>query len=305
MIAGMPGCGKSLAARSVAALFDMPLIKLDIGKLTGKHAVESEENIIMALKLIDIISPCVLWIDEIDKVFSAKGNGDETSFVAERMLHRFYIWLHEKKNTAYIIATANDISNIPREFLRKGCFDELFFADLPDDNERRRILSIHLSKRNKLTKDISLPKIAFETEGLSGEDLESLVKEAIETAFADGQRKVTTTDILLARSNNKSVTELMKDELELLDKMRKEKNFKFANDRIQKSRIKADKSSDKQLSKISDSPASKSSDSLEAQAAPSTKSKKPSNDMILQTLALMKDSDLDDSELNGAIEKLS
>ena len=289
LIAGMPGCGKSLAARSVATLFDMPLIRLDIGKLMGKYAALSEENMIMALKLIDIISPCVLWIDEIEKVFSSIGLSGDAGYAAGRMLHRFHMWMHEKMNTAYIIATTNDISKVPPEFLRKGCFDEMFFADLPDDNERRQILSIHLSKRNKLNKNISLPKIAYETEGSSGEDLESLVKEAIETAFADGQRKVTTQDILCAKANNKSVTELMKPELQALDKMRKDMNFKFANERAPKIAGKTEKpQAEKSASKPSDQ-----------------KPRKPDNDTIMKALELAKDSEIDEKNFNEVLGKLS
>ena len=148
--------------------------------------------------------------------------------------------MQEKENTVFIVATANDISKLPPEFLRKGRFDELFFVELPDEDERRKILKIHLNKRNKMNREISLSRIAHETNGCNGADLEGLVKEAIETAFGDGCRDLTTEDLLDARKNNKPITELLKDKLKELDKQRIERNFKSANEKVANEK-KADK----------------------------------------------------------------
>jgi len=231
LILGMPGCGKSLAAKATATLFGISLVRLEVGRLLGKYVGESENNMTQALKLAEAISPCVLWIDEIEKAFSGVGESGGASDVTTRLFGQFLTWMQEKKDTVYIVATANNISKIPPEFLRKGRFDELFFVELPDEDERRSILNIHLDKRNKMNDGISLSRIAKSTDGCNGADLEGLVKEAIETAFNNGQRKLTTADLIEAQKNNKSITELMGKKLQDLDKQRVEMNFKSANEK--------------------------------------------------------------------------
>lgn len=186
MIIGMPGCGKSLTAKATAAQFGLPLVRLDVGRLLGKYVGESEENMRKALRLAEAISPCVLWIDEIEKAFSgvgAKGGNDVTT----RLFGQFLTWMQEKESTVFIVATANDISSIPPEFLRKGRFDELFFVDLPNRTEREQILRIHLKKRQKRrgwVRRINVAGLAAETEGYNGADLEAVIKEAIEREFS-------------------------------------------------------------------------------------------------------------------------
>ena len=186
MIIGMPGCGKSLTAKATAAQFGLPLVRLDVGRLLGKYVGESEENMRKALRLAEAISPCVLWIDEIEKAFSgvgAKGGNDVTT----RLFGQFLTWMQEKESTVFIVATANDISSIPPEFLRKGRFDELFFVDLPNRTEREQILRIHLKKRQKRrgwARRINVAGLAAETEGYNGADLEAVIKEAIEREFS-------------------------------------------------------------------------------------------------------------------------
>ena len=233
LILGMPGCGKSLAAKATATLFDVSLVRLEVGRLLGKYVGESEENMRRALKLAEAISPCVLWIDEIEKAFSGVGESGGASDVTTRLFGQFLTWMQEKNDTVYIIATANNISRIPPEFLRKGRFDELFFVDFPGEDERRKILEIHLNKRKKMNSKISLSRIAQDTctKGCNGADLEGLVKEAIETAFGDGRRALTTDDLLEARKNNKSITELMGNKIDELNKQREEMHFKSANEK--------------------------------------------------------------------------
>lgn len=233
LILGMPGCGKSLAAKATATLFDVPLVRLDVGRLLGKYVGESEENMSRALKLAEAICPCVLWIDEIEKAFSGVGESGGSSDVTTRLFGHFLTWMQEKNDTVYIVATANDISKIPLEFLRKGRFDELFFTQLPNEDERRNILKIHLEKRKKLNIGISLYKVASDeiTEGCNGADLEGIVKEAIESAFKDGEREITTEDLLQARKNTESITELMSPKLKELEKKSEEMNFRPANKR--------------------------------------------------------------------------
>lgn len=154
MIVGMPGCGKSLAAKATAKLFEIPLVRLDVGRLLGKYIGESEQNMRKALKLSEAISPCVLWIDEIEKAFSGVGGSGGGSDVTTRLFGQFLTWMQEKENTVFIVATANDISKIPAEFLRKGRFDELFYVDFPNDEERRKIIEIHLKKAPQMEQRI-------------------------------------------------------------------------------------------------------------------------------------------------------
>lgn len=183
MLVGMPGCGKSLVAKATSRLFEMPLLRLDIGKLLGKYVGESEENFRQAIKIAEAVSPCILWIDEIEKAFAGIGETGGGGDVTTRLFGNFLTWLQEKENTVFVIATANNISKFPPEFLRKGRFDELFSINFPNDEERKNIFKIHLIKRRKWHKDIDLNLLAQQTDQFSGADIEAVVKETIENAF--------------------------------------------------------------------------------------------------------------------------
>lgn len=213
MIIGMPGCGKSLTAKATASLFEIPLVRLDVGRLLGKYVGESEENMRRALKLSEAISPCVLWIDEIEKAFAGVGSDGGGNDVTTRLFGQFLTWMQEKENTVFIVATANDISRMPPEFLRKGRFDELFFVDLPNGEERRKILDIHLKKRKKWNKDIDSIALIKETEGFNGADLEAVVKDTIEMAFIDGKTSITTEDLIKSVKDTKSISSTLKDKI--------------------------------------------------------------------------------------------
>ena len=213
MIIGMPGCGKSLTAKATASLFEVPLVRLDVGRLLGKYVGESEENMRKALKLAEAISPCVLWIDEIEKAFAGVGGDGGGNDVTTRLFGQFLTWMQEKENTVFIVATANDISKMPPEFLRKGRFDELFFVDLPNGEERRKILDIHLKKRNKLNKGIDSISLIKETDGFNGADLEAVVKDTIEMAFIDGRESITTEDLIKSVKDTKSISSTLKDKI--------------------------------------------------------------------------------------------
>lgn len=218
MIVGMPGCGKSLAAKATSKLFEMPLVRLDVGRLLGKYIGESEENMRKALRLSEAISPCVLWIDEIEKAFSGVGGIGGGSDVTTRLFGQFLTWMQEKENTVFIVATANDISKIPPEFLRKGRFDELFYVDFPDSEERKKILEIHLKKRNKLNSHIDLMTVVKKTEGYNGADLEAIVKDAIENCFIQGKEQLETEDLLRSQESIKSISIILKDRIEAIKK---------------------------------------------------------------------------------------
>jgi ATPase len=213
MIIGMPGCGKSLTAKATASLFEIPLVRLDVGRLLGKYVGESEENMRKALKLSEAISPCVLWIDEIEKAFAGIGGDGGGNDVTTRLFGQFLTWMQEKENTVFIVATANDISKMPPEFLRKGRFDELFFVDLPNGEERRKILDIHLKKRGKWNKEIDSIALIKETDGFNGADLEAVVKDTIESAFIDERKIITTRDLLKSVDDTKSISSTLKDKI--------------------------------------------------------------------------------------------
>jgi SpoVK/Ycf46/Vps4 family AAA+-type ATPase len=235
MIVGMPGCGKSLAAKATAKLFEIPLVRLDVGRLLGKYIGESEENMRRALQLSEAISPCVLWIDEIEKAFSGVGGAGGGSDVTTRLFGQFLTWMQEKENTVFIVATANDISKIPPEFLRKGRFDELFYVDFPNKEERRKILEIHLKKRNKWHKDLDLISVVQKTEGYNGADLEAIVKDAIENCFIgymcdpDKTDKLTTKDLMRAQSRIKSISDTLQKRVKEIREAVKDMDLKPAS----------------------------------------------------------------------------
>lgn len=229
MIVGMPGCGKSLAAKATAKLFEIPLVRLDVGRLLGKYIGESEENMRRALKLSEAISPCVLWIDEIEKAFSGVGGSGGGSDVTTRLFGQFLTWMQEKENTVFIVATANDISKIPPEFLRKGRFDELFYVDFPSDEERRKIIEIHLKKRNKWNKELDIISLVKLTNGYNGADLEAIVKDAIENCFIDENEQLTTEDLMTAQKNIKSISSTLEKRIKEIKEAVKDMDLKPAS----------------------------------------------------------------------------
>ncbi|WP_120944674.1 AAA family ATPase [Helicobacter labacensis] len=187
LVVGVPGCGKSLSAKACAGLFKLPLVRLDVGRLFGKFVGQSEENMRAALQLAEAISPCVLWIDEIEKAFSGMGANEGAHEVSRRLFGHFLTWMEEKTSMVFIVATANDITRFPPEFLRKGRFDELFFVDLPGTSEREQILKIHLQKRHQNPQNLHLASLAKACEGFSGADLENLVKLAVQESFIENK----------------------------------------------------------------------------------------------------------------------
>jgi len=230
LIVGMPGCGKSLTAKATANLFEVPLLRLDIGKLMGKYVGESEENLRKAIKTAEAVSPCVLWIDELEKAFAGVGGTGGGSDITTRLLGNFLTWLQEKESSVYVLATSNDVSKLPPEFLRKGRFDELFLVELPSAEERRSIFEIHLKKRGKFDSvAIDTIKLLIETEGFSGADIEAVVKETIEAAFILHDKTVTTEKILNTVKQTKSISVTLKEQIDALKKIFEKYNFKSAN----------------------------------------------------------------------------
>jgi len=229
LIVGMPGCGKSLTAKITAGLFEVPLLRLDVGKLMGKYVGESEDNLRRAIKTAEAVSPCVLWIDELEKAFAGVGGTGGGSDITTRLFGNFLTWLQEKESSVYVVATSNDISKLPPEFLRKGRFDELFNVDLPKDEERRQILEIHFKKRGRLTNGIDTIKLIKETSGYCGADIESIVRETIEEAFISGKKDITTDSVVKVIQQTKPISLTLKDQIENLKKLLEKFHMKPAS----------------------------------------------------------------------------
>ncbi|MGE0643094.1 MAG: AAA family ATPase [Nitrospira sp.] len=196
MLVGVPGCGKSLAAKAIAREWKLPLLKLDAGRLFDKFVGESEKNFRKAIEMAESLSPIILWIDEIEKAMVAGGgSGDADAGLSRRLFGAFLTWLQEKKQDVFVIATANDLSSLPPELLRKGRFDEIFFVDLPDDAERETIWKIHLSLRKQDSAKFDFGKIVSASDGFSGSEIEQAVVAGLYRALH--RKTPLTTDLLI------------------------------------------------------------------------------------------------------------
>jgi MoxR-like ATPase len=215
---GIPGTGKSLTAKTVASLWRMPLLRLDLGAVFGSYVGQSEENIRRALGLAETISPCILWIDEIEKGLSTGDNDGGTSM---RVLGTMLSWMQEKTKSVFVVATANDVSRLPPELLRRGRFDEIFFLDLPTETERLDILEVHLRKRNRAPEEYDLRQLARICEGHVGAEIEQAVIEAMYQAFNDPDepgREFTSDDIATAMTR---LVPLSRSQKEMIDYLRR------------------------------------------------------------------------------------
>jgi SpoVK/Ycf46/Vps4 family AAA+-type ATPase len=181
LLLGVQGGGKSLAAKAVAGAWHVPLLRLDFGVLYNKYYGETERNLRQALKTAAVMAPCVLWIDEIEKGLAVDDNEGGPS---KRVLGTLLTWMAEREEKVFLVATANDITALPPELLRKGRFDEIFFVDLPDHEVRTAIFSIHLRKRDQDAGGFDLEALAIASEGFSGAEIEQAVVSALYTAHA-------------------------------------------------------------------------------------------------------------------------
>ena len=172
LLLGVQGCGKSLAAKAVAGIWGIPLLRLDFGQLYNKYVGETERNLRQALHTAEIMAPCVLWVDELEKGI-ASGDGDQGT--SKRLLATLLTWMAENQHAVFIVATANQIQALPPELIRKGRLDEIFFVDLPKQKSRENIFKIHLDKRKISSDDLNLADIAMEAEGFSGAEIEQVV----------------------------------------------------------------------------------------------------------------------------------
>jgi hypothetical protein len=185
LLLGVQGCGKSLAARAAAGVLGVPLVRLDFGALFSKWHGESEKNLRDSLSSAEALAPCVLWLDEIEKALST---GDGDSGTSRRVLGAFLTWLSEQRARVFIVATANDITALPPELVRKGRFDEIFFVDLPSPSARLEILGIHCKKRDIAIGENDMKVLAARSEGFSGAEIEQAVVSALYSAHANNQK---------------------------------------------------------------------------------------------------------------------
>ncbi len=184
LLLGVQGGGKSLSAKAVAGLWGLPLLRLDFALLFNKYIGETEKNLRQALQLADLMAPCVLWVDEIEKSLPQQGNDEG---VSQRLLGSFITWLAERSAPVFIVATANDASQLPAELLRKGRLDEIFFVDLPDQAVRETIFQIHLQKRDLDPAEFDLGVLSQLSEGFSGAEIEQAIVASLYRAAAVNQ----------------------------------------------------------------------------------------------------------------------
>jgi SpoVK/Ycf46/Vps4 family AAA+-type ATPase len=212
LLLGVQGCGKSLAAKATAGGFAVPLLRLDVGTLYNKYHGETERNLREALKNAELLAPCVLWIDEIEKALATDTADDG---VSRRVLGYLLTWMAERTAPVFLVATANDVSALPAELLRKGRFDEVFFVDLPDATTRAEIFRLHLKRRQLTEGEHDIGALASATDGFSGAEIEQVVVAALYAAAAE-KRAPTQQHMLDAIRNTRPLSVLMAERVAAL-----------------------------------------------------------------------------------------
>jgi len=211
LVAGMPGCGKSLCAKAVSAQWRFPLLRLDMGRIFSFVDITPEENLRKAIKTAETIAPCIFWVDEIEKGFpKSAAAGSDTSV---RLLGHFLTWLQEKTVPVFVFATANDISNVAPELMRRGRFDELFFVDFPNPREREAIWRLQFKKHKQSVPDEGLDELVRLSKGFSGAEIEQALVDAMFLAFSDNRRSCQLSDLTDAIRRIKPLSESRRDEL--------------------------------------------------------------------------------------------
>ncbi len=187
IVLGVQGCGKSLCARAVAGEWKLPLVKFDTSAVYDKYIGETEKRIRKVFQIAEGLAPCVLWIDELEKVFAGSGPDSASSDagVSSRLLASFLSWMQDRKAPVFVAATCNNVTVLPPELIRKGRFDELFFVDLPTQEERKQVFSIALARRKRSPADFDLEKIAAAAQGYSGAEIDAAVQGALYAAYSE------------------------------------------------------------------------------------------------------------------------
>jgi SpoVK/Ycf46/Vps4 family AAA+-type ATPase len=189
IILGVQGCGKSMCARAIAGEWKLPLVKFDTAAVYDKYIGETEKRIQKVFQVAEGLAPCVLWIDELEKVFAGSGpdSASADAGVSSRLLASFLSWMQDRKAPVFVAATCNNVSALPPELIRKGRFDELFFVDLPNQAERKQIFTIQLSRRKRNPTEFQLDRLAAAARGYSGAEIESVVQTALYSAYSQKQ----------------------------------------------------------------------------------------------------------------------
>jgi serine/threonine protein kinase/ATP-dependent 26S proteasome regulatory subunit len=214
LLVGVPGCGKSLSARALAGTWGVPLVRLDVGRIFGSYVGQSEANLRMAIQTAEAVSPCILWIDEVEKGFSGvRGQGG--GGVAARVFGSFLNWLQDKRSPVFVVATANDLTGIPPEFLRQGRFDDIFFVGLPGAREREAIFRIHLARRKRDAGRFEMPSLVDATPGFSGAEIEQTVVGGLFRAF-EASRELDTSDLVAAAKETYPLSRSRAQEIAML-----------------------------------------------------------------------------------------
>ncbi|MFC4765471.1 AAA family ATPase [Dyella koreensis] len=212
LLLGVQGCGKSLAAKAIAGGFGVPLVRLDFGALYNKYQGETEKNLREALQSTELLAPCVLWIDEIEKGLAS---GGEDGGVSRRVLGYLLTWMAERKAKVFAVATANAVQELPAELLRKGRFDEIFFVDLPQTSVRAEIFAMHLRRRKLPVEQFDLPALAAASEGFSGAEIEQAIVSALYDA-SSGNTPLEQATLLAALEQTRPLSVLMHEQVEAL-----------------------------------------------------------------------------------------
>lgn len=227
LLTGVQGCGKSFAVKAIANDLGLPLLKLDIGSLMSKWVGESDQNLRQVIELVETISPCVLWIDELEK---SMPNSQTTSHeTTQRMFGGMLTWLQEKNSLVFVVATSNNIQHLPPELLRKGRFDEIFFVDLPSAKERSEILGIHLKKKRVDVNAFNLSYLSDQCEGFSGAEIEVAINEAVLESALNGE-KLNDQYIRDECRKTNPISETMKDEITEIREWAMKKNVRQVSD---------------------------------------------------------------------------
>ncbi len=216
LLLGVQGCGKSLSAKAIGSLWRLPLLRLDIGRIFGGIVGQSEENMRKAIRVAESVAPCILWLDELEKGFAGtQSSGISDGGTTSRVFGTFLTWMQDKKVSAFVVATSNDVTSLPPELLRKGRFDEIFFIDLPSSEERQQIFAIHLAKRQRKVADFDLARLADATPGFSGAEIEAVVVEALYDAF-DETCEMNTDSLIAAAHHTVPLSVTMRERIEEL-----------------------------------------------------------------------------------------
>jgi hypothetical protein len=212
LLLGVQGCGKSLAAKAAAGILGVPLLRLDFGVLYNKYFGETERNLRRTLETAEVMSPCVLWVDEIEKGVAGTG-GEDDDGLSMRVLGTLLTWMAERRKPVFLVATANDIMRLPAELVRKGRFDEIFFVDLPGPENRREILEIHLRKRHFDAAKFNFDALIQATQGFSGSEIEQAIVSAMYTAHAKGH-DVSQEDLIAEIKQTRPLSVLMAEKVQ-------------------------------------------------------------------------------------------